>query len=258
MKKRHDWYYWRVIAVGCSFTLFGLGSLVLGYLVFPLISLGSSSPELATGRCRRLVQLSFQGFVGFITVMGVLTWSVSGRALLARPGQLIVANHPTLLDIVFLIAMVPNATCIVKSELYRNIFTRGPVSRAAYVANDTPNELVDDCVAALNSGASLVIFPEGTRSVNGQPGRFRRGAAYVMLAAQCPLALITIESRPPTLAKYEKWYKVPASRPHISLQIKDPADDNTGANPHEVAPSARELTGRWRDYFVNEATTWTT
>ena len=145
MTKHSDWYYWRVLATGCSFTLFGLGSLVLGYLVFPLVSLGSRTPELATRRCRRLIQLSFQGFVGFITVMGVFTWSASKRELLARPGQLIVANHPTLLDIVFLIAMIPNATCIVKSELYRNIFTRGPVSRAGYVANDTPEKLVEDC-----------------------------------------------------------------------------------------------------------------
>ena len=258
MTKRRDWYYWRVFATGCSFTLFGLGSLVLGYLVFPLIALCSRSPELATLRCRRLIQLSFQGFVGFMTVMGVHTWSASGWALLARPGQLIVANHPTLLDIVFLIAMVPNATCIVKAELYRNIFTRGPVSRAAYVANDTPEKLVEDCAAELDSGASLVIFPEGTRSVSGQLGRFRRGAAYVMLAAECPLVLTTIEARPPSLAKHDKWYQIPASRPHYSLQIEDPADDNIGATSHEGAPSARELTRRWRDYFVSEVTPWTT
>ena len=255
MKRRQDWYYWRVFATGCSFALFGVGGLILGYLVFPLVSLTSRSQELSTQRCRRLVQRSFRTFVAFMTVTGVLTWNTSGRNLLARPGQLIVANHPTLIDIVFLIAMLPNATCIVKSGLYRNIFTRGPVSRAAYVANDSPDQLVGDCVEALDSGASLVIFPEGTRSVNGLPGRFRRGAAYVLLEARCPLVLATIEARPPTLAKNEKWYQIPASRPHFTLNIKDPSDGNIVVYSQEKAPSARELTGLWRDYFVTEIAT---
>jgi len=255
MTKRQDWYYWRVFATGCSFTLFGLGSLVLGYLVFPLISLFSRSPELATQRCRRLVQLSFQGFVGFMTVMGILTWGVSGRALLARPGQLIVANHPTLLDIVFLIAMLPNATCIIKSQLYRNIFTRGPVSRAAYVANDSPEQLVGDCVKALNSGTSLVIFPEGTRSVKGVPGRFQRGAAYVLLSAKCPLALATIKPQPLMLAKYEKWYQIPISRPHFTLNIEYIKDDNIEFYPQQESTSARQLTRMWKNYFMSKVTT---
>ena len=190
-----------------------------------------------------------------MTVTGVLTWDTSGRGLLARPGQLIVANHPTLIDIVFLISMLPNAICIVKSELYRNIFTRGPVSRAGYVPNDSPEQLVGDCVKALDSGASLVIFPEGTRSVDGRPGCFRRGAAYVFLGARCPLILATIESRPPTLVKGEKWHQIPASRPHFTLNIKDPSDCNIVIHSQEEAPSVRELTRLWRDHFVTEVAT---
>ncbi|MCL4104146.1 UNVERIFIED_CONTAM: hypothetical protein GTU68_035008 [Idotea baltica] len=127
---------------------------------------------------------------------GIYTWEITGKELLDRPGQLIVANHPTLIDIVFLIAMLPNATCIVKSQLYRNPFTRGPVSRAAYVANNSADKLVSDCVDALASGTSLVVFPEGTRSERGVPGRFQRGAAYVLLDAKCPLVLATIEPKP--------------------------------------------------------------
>ncbi|WP_245395071.1 hypothetical protein [methane-oxidizing endosymbiont of Gigantopelta aegis] len=39
---------------------------------------------------------------------------------LNRPGQLIVANHPTLIDIVFLISRIPYACCIVKDSLWHN------------------------------------------------------------------------------------------------------------------------------------------
>ncbi len=254
MKLGQDWYLWRLIATGCSFTLFGLGGLVLGYLVFPIISLFSPSKEIATRRCRHMVQRCFRAFVGFMAFFGILTWDAPGRELLSRPGQLIVANHPSLIDIVFLISMVPNATCIVKTDLYRNIFTRGPVSRANYIPNDSPEQLVEDCVAAIDSGASLVVFPEGTRSINGLPGHFKRGAAHVLLQAKCPLALATIEPKPPMLAKHEKWYEIPKRRSHYTIHIIDPADGKIPG--HETLPpaSARDLTRSWRDYFDTEVT----
>ncbi|MBT4520694.1 MAG: 1-acyl-sn-glycerol-3-phosphate acyltransferase [Halieaceae bacterium] len=255
MRTQRDLYYWRIFATACSFVFFGLGGLVLGYLVFPLITLFSRSTELAARRCRYLIHRSFRVFVSFMTVTGVLTWNATGRELLARPGQLVVANHPTLIDIVFLIAMLPNATCIVKPSLYRNIFTRGPVSRAAYIANDTPEQLLGDCVKALESGATLVIFPEGTRSEKGQPGRFRRGAAYVFLQARCPLILACIESRPMTLVKHERWYQIPSCRPRFTLKIKAAKTDNTAENQQGDYTTARILTRQWRDYFVTEVTT---
>lgn len=255
MNKRRDYYYWRLFATGCCFFLFGLGGLVLGYVVLPLVSLFSHSRELTTQRCRRLIQLGFFGFVSVMKLSGVLTWSTSGRELLGRPGQLIVANHPTLVDIVFLIAMLPNATCIVKPQIFTNIFTRGTVRRAAYVSSDSPQQLLDDCMAAVATGASLVIFPEGTRSVVGVPGRFRRGAAHIKLRTDCSLALVTIRSLPSLLGKNEKWYQVPLRRPHISLDIEAPNDDNDPLNPQKYNASARQLTGHWRNYFVSKVTT---
>ena len=249
---RTDWYYWRIIATGASFTVFGIGGLILGVVVFPLVAVFSTSPAQATRHCRRMVQHSFKLFIGFMRVTGVITWEVNGRELLTQPGQLIVANHPTLIDIVFLISMIPNATCIVKSSLYRNLFTCGPVSWAGYIANDSPEALVDDCVAALNTGASLVIFPEGTRSVKGQPGKFRRGAAYVMLAAGCPLSLVIIRANPPMLAKHEKWYQIPARRPHFSLHIQAATTGIISSSSTPDKPSAREITRQWRNFICSK------
>ncbi|MFV0277056.1 MAG: lysophospholipid acyltransferase family protein, partial [Parahaliea sp.] len=249
---REDCYLWRILATGASFSLFGLGALVLGYLVFPLVTLFARDRQTATRRCRYLVHLCFRAFVRFMRSTGVLSWSVEGRERLALPGQLVIANHPSLIDIVFLIAMLPNASCIVKADLYRNPFTRGPVSRAGYVPNNSPEQLLDDCVRTLAAGTSLVIFPEGTRSVRGGELRFRRGAAYVWLQANCPLALATISSDPPTLGKGEKWYQIPHRRPHFRLAVKR---DIREARKTPEAPSARELTRYWQHYFRQEIST---
>ena len=67
---------------------------------------------------------------------GVLTYSVEGAEKLGRPGQMIIANHPSLIDVVFLIGLVRQANCVVKQSLWQNPFTRGPVRDAGYISND--------------------------------------------------------------------------------------------------------------------------
>jgi len=255
MSARQDFYWWRMFATGLSFILFGVGGLILGFLVFPLVSLISQSKEMETRRCRRMVQLGFQAFVWFMTSFGVLTWDVRGRTDIQRQGQLIIANHPSLIDIVFLISMIPNATCIVKAELFRNIFTRGPVKRAGYIPNGNPEQWIGECEAQLKAGSSLAIFPEGSRSVQELPLHFKRGAAYLWMRARCDVCLVTITVTPPTLAKYEKWYQIPRSRPHFSLAATNDRALCFAQHEGHDPTSARLLTRQWQDYFVRELVT---
>lgn len=251
MPRRRDFYYWRVVATGASFGLFGLGGLMLGYLVLPLVSWCSPSRDTAIRRCRFLVHRTFSLFARFMVAAGVITWDIRGEAALARPGQLVIANHPSLIDIVLLIARIPNATCIVKASLFRNPFTRGPVRRAGYVPSGAPEQLLRDGVRELEKGATLVVFPEGTRSLRDRTRAFRRGAAYLWLASDCPLALVAITVRPPTLAKGEKWYQVPHRRPHFQLSARE----HTAAVPapgERGSASARTVTRAWQQYFLQE------
>src|SRR4030095_16111244 len=104
---------------------------------------------------------------------------------LERHGLLILANHPTLIDIVFLMAFVKRADCIVKSKLWRNPFTHATVRAAAYVRNDDYGvRLIEDCVAAVRGGGNLIIFPEGTRTPANGSITLKRGAANIAGRAQ--------------------------------------------------------------------------
>ena len=252
MSQRRDFYYWRILATGISFAVFGIGALVLGYTLLPLISLFSSSRELGQLRCRRIIQLSFRAFVWFMRILGVVTWEVEGRADLGRGGQLVIANHPTLIDIVFIASMIPNATCIVKADLYRNFFTRGPVRWAGYVSNFSTDQMLADCARELAGGASLVVFPEGSRSVARVPLRFNRGAAYLWLRSRCDVTLVTIVSSPPTLAKHEKWYQIPHVRPHIRLSVAVGGQGIPVSVEGKESIDARVLTRQWQKHFEKE------
>lgn len=252
MSERRDFYYWRILATGISFTVFGIGALVLGCILLPLTTLFSGSRESGQRRCRRIIQLSFRAFVWFMCSLGVLTWEVEGQAELERGGQLVIANHPTLIDIVFLISMTPDATCIVKADLFHNVFTRGPVQWAGYVANNSADQMLSDCAQELAGGASLVVFPEGSRSVARIPLSFKRGAAYLWLRTRCDVALAAIVSSPPTLAKHEKWYQIPPVRPHFKLVINAGEESTPTGGEAQDSIEARALTRQWQEHFEKE------
>ncbi|MGH6629101.1 MAG: lysophospholipid acyltransferase family protein, partial [Burkholderiales bacterium] len=160
-----------------------------------------------------------------------------------------VANHPSLIDVVLIISLMPPVDCIVKQALWRNPFLRWPVRWAGYIPNTTPEALVEDCARTLRAGNSLLVFPEGTRTAPGQPLRFKRGAAQVALAAACEIVPITISCTAPTLTKGQKWYQVPRQRGHWVVSVDAPMRiDSFLKDSPSVA--ARRLTRHLLDYYT--------
>ncbi|WP_369678325.1 lysophospholipid acyltransferase family protein, partial [Enterococcus faecium] len=85
-------------------------------------------------------------------------------------GQLIIANHPSLIDVVVLISIVRNADCVVKADLWKNPFLKGVVKATGYINNDAdPEYFLNQCQQSFARGNNLIVFPEGTRSVPGKP-----------------------------------------------------------------------------------------
>ncbi len=209
---------WRVFGTGLSFVAFGLGGLLLGVLVMPVLLL-MRDPVARRRRARRVVQVAFASHLRLMRGLGVMTYEIEGGERLQRDGLLVLANHPTLIDVVCLISLLPNADCVVKRAVACNPFMRGPVRAAGYISNDDGAGLVDDCVAAVHAGGTLVIFPEGTRSVPGQPPRLQRGAANIAVRGRIDVTPVRITCSPPTLTKGQKWYRVPSRRFHVRLQI---------------------------------------
>ena len=242
---------WRIVATGLSFFAFGVGGVLLWALAFPMLALMVRKPARRQTLSRRLVQRSFAFHIELMRVLGVLSYEVRGRERLQRDGLLILANHPTLIDVVFLISLLPNADCVVKSSLARNPFTRGPVRAAGYVCNDDGAGLVEDCIAAVRRGGNLIIFPEGTRSRRDAPLRLQRGAANIAVRGGLNITPIQLSCCPMTLGKGEKWYRVPARRFHVVVDIQPDINIASlldGATSEAMA--ARQLTDHLTHYFA--------
>jgi 1-acyl-sn-glycerol-3-phosphate acyltransferase len=219
--KRHDQYWLRLPATGLCFVVFGLAAILVGLLVLPVIRLLSFERQRGRRRSRAVVGGGLRAFVYFMRAAGVLRYEFVGQERLGRPGQIIIANHPTLIDVVFLLGFTPGATCIVKAALFRNLFTRGALNAAGYIPNAPTEAMIHTAEAALAAGEILVIFPEGTRTVPGQPMQMQRGGANVALRAARVLTPVFITCDPPTLSKNLPWYRIPPRRPTFTLRAGD-------------------------------------
>ena len=101
-----------------------------------------------------------------------------------EPGLIIVANHPSMLDAMLLVARLPRSFCVMKASLMRNPFL-GPGARLArYVCNDSPRGMVRLTVKELRAGGQLVLFPEGTRTTRAPVNQFRSGFTLIAKLAK--------------------------------------------------------------------------
>jgi 1-acyl-sn-glycerol-3-phosphate acyltransferase len=248
--RRQDAYVWRLLITGMSFVLFGLGALVVGMVLLPLVRIIPAARERKRARARTVMRLSLRLFIGVMHRLGGLTYEFRGRERLGQPGQLIVANHPSLIDVVFLLAFAPGAGCVVKAGLWRNPLTRSAVTLVEFIRNDSTAEMIVSAADALRT-QPLIFFPEGTRTRPRQPMVFHRSGANIALRSAARVTPVYIRVEPTTLTKAEPWYRIPARRPHFTLIVGDDLD----LQPYRAAPlpvASRELNERLQAQFEAE------
>lgn len=244
--------YWRIIGTGLSFAVFGLGGIILGLIVFPVINLLARDRQRRINNARTVIRYAFRVYIDMMQAIGVLRYEVRGLEKLERGGLLILANHPTLLDTVFLMAFVKNADCIVKGALWNNPFTRGPVRGAGYINNEGGAELVDDCIASLERGNNLIIFPEGTRTPKNGVISMKRGAANVAVRGARDITPVLLRCDPPTLHKGEKWWRVPPRRFVMQIEVQDDLAVAQFTDGATDVMAARQLTEFLQNHFAGK------
>ena len=107
------------------------------------------------------------------------------------------ANHQSIYDIPIVFSALPYQLRIVaKESLGRIPFMGWHLHRAGHLLVDRKNpgaDIVHKMARLVREGSSLIVFPEGTRSVDGTLGRFKKGSFLVALGAKLPVVPVTIE-----------------------------------------------------------------
>ncbi len=247
---------WRIFATGLSFSIFGLGGVILPIIAIPALYVWPANRRQRERRAKLMIHYAFRTFLETMRCLGIMTYHVEDLEKLNRPGQLILANHPTLIDIVFLIGFIRQADCVVKSSLIKNPFTRGPINVANYIANDNSEKVMELAAQSLQRGNSLIIFPEGTRTTQGKPINMQRGAANIALRCQHPIVPVILNCTPSTLTKELNWYQVPEKPFHISLKLNPEMSITEFQQEPKKSLAARKLTRFLEGYFTTELATY--
>ena len=164
---------------------FGLGAVFLAIFVFPFIRLFTLGHKDFGIIARAYVSHTFRVFLGNLHLCRVSLLKVEDKqAFREIRSKVIIANHPSLLDFVYIMSLVPNSTCIVRGGLTHTPL-RG-VIKQAYITNTTDfDDVLIECKKLTDKGCNVIVFPEGTRSPRIGRNNYKKGAARIALYCGC-------------------------------------------------------------------------
>ena len=197
----------KIILVGFLFLWFGFICLIGNLLFIPMICLGLHKREFFRNISRDLVFFAWRFFIISTQRLGYLKYTFQGIEKLGKNGQIIVANHPSLLDVVLVLSNVRRVNCIVKSELQKNIFLYPAIKACDYIINTKDEKLLRKGQDVLRCGECLLVFPEGTRTK--WDIKFHKAPFYIAIHGAKTLIPLFIYMHPKSLQKGVKWYKTP-------------------------------------------------
>lgn len=192
-------------------------------------------------RERRVIHwiLNYQSLV-FTRIVPAWTAKSEGREKAgAGTTYVIISNHQSILDILFINSLRFRCKWISKIENNKVPVLGWYLQMADYITIDRGNEeskieMLEKSYSCLKRGISLMIFPEGTRSVSNEIGFFKRGAFQLAIQANVPILPIVIDGTGGILPKHGL---VLGTGHHVKLRVLDPVmpeSFGTG-NPDELA-----------------------
>jgi 1-acyl-sn-glycerol-3-phosphate acyltransferase len=182
---------------------------------------------------------------------------VEGVERIPRTGPLIVApTHESFLDPMIVGAFLPRGlrymarrTLFVKvteDGTERRRVLASAFARWAYVIEldreGGDRDAVRKCIEALDEGDAVLIFPEGTRSLDGNVQAFRPGVALIALRSGAPVLPISIEGSRRVWGKGRKFPRLGAGP--VRLVFGDPV---TYERPTKAEDAVADLRRRVLD-----------
>ena len=190
---------YRGLLVLLEMILFALGALYIGCVLFPVLSLKYKGKERRE-KFAQIIKNSWKFFISVMENSKEIKVHIDGN-LSDIKGKVVVASHPSFIDIILLIGNMPLSLCLAKKSLLKNPVMRNIV-KSLYIINDVDPEIFkQSAVEALKDGYNIIIFPTGTRNHPGEEVKINKGAAQIAIAAGVDIVPVKIETDYPFLIK---------------------------------------------------------
>ena len=187
------------------------------FVILTGVPLSLLSPDYLHSYSRRWARLSL--------MLAGVRLTVRGREHLSSGGPVVyMANHVSNFDILALYAGLPGQfRWLAKAELFRIPLFGYAMRRAGSIPVDRSNRKksvlsMREAVRRIENGASVVIFPEGTRSRDGELQNFKTGSFTLAIMAKVPVVPVAITGSREVMPKHSRWIH----GGHIILTILPP------------------------------------
>ena len=154
------------------------------------------------------------------------------------------ANHQSQFDIFALLGHLPvQFRWLAKIELFRIPIFGAAMKGAGYIPIDRADrrkafKSIDQAAAKVRQGTSIVIFPEGTRSLDGKLKGFKKGGFHLAIKSQRPIVPVSISGTFSILPKRGFRINPRAVRIHLSEPI--PTASLTGQDRNWLISTIRQ------------------
>ena len=177
--------FWSIVL----FVYYGLGCIVFSFVarfIFPILPFDRDKKD-------KVLRRMLAGFM-----KSVLYWHPLVKNKTINPNQetfekpaVIIGNHASFLDTLSMGMLVPKMVFLVNDWVWKSpIFGKAVQSLGFYPVSNGVEGSLEVLKDKVKQGYSIVVFPEGTRSVDNHPKRFHKGAFY--LAEELKLDIIPI------------------------------------------------------------------
>ena len=247
-------YCRRFFATLFGFILFGVAGVLFKIALLPYTLKSTKGDIPRQLAARRMIGRVWRFFVGYLQWSGVLSVRFNGLEKLGRPGQLVLANHPSLLDVVLMVSHFPDPNVLVKKDLLNNPSMKSQIIASGYIPNDESMEMLEEIDAVFRSGQSMLIFPEGTRTGWDGQVKMHRGAVSLGLRSASVITPVCIKMMPPNFKKGQPWYKIPPHKIHYEITVGDDILPEEWLAEKPLPIAARRLNEYLQDYFTRKTT----
>ncbi len=170
---------------------------------------------------RRFITFYGRGMLFFLRPWLAVRIQQADMAYKQGPCVLVV-NHQSFLDLYLLGSQKQSNLCLVsKSWPYKKLFFFAPIMRlAGYIDAEAlaPEEVARLCLLRLQQGATVVFFPEGTRTKDGKLQKFHMGAFMLACEAGLPVVPMLIKNAWHVFPRGAKLFAPQA----IDMELLDP------------------------------------
>jgi 1-acyl-sn-glycerol-3-phosphate acyltransferase len=240
----------RLFGTAVGWGAFGLGCLVWAVVVVPPALLLSRVWPRARQHFNDLTRAALRFYVAILPFMRL---RVVGREHGAPRPCVLVVNHQSRLDPIVMMALEPRLAGPARRYLLRTPALGAVLRMAGFyeaeVGEPAPlARILSSAGEARGRGGALLFFPEGTRSLDGEIGPFRRGAFRLAVDASLPIQPVVLEGMdvlpPTTWVVREPW------RHPVTVSYLPPLLPPFGEGP--VRNVARGLAEKVRAAMVDE------